>query len=200
MGFFPTPLQHMSRLGEALGHDALKAGADTVVTAGGLQSNLCSLTAAACAKAGLRCVLVHNDLRPAELHGNMLLSHLFGAEPGHPFHVHVISVEYRRAELHRRISALLAGISDLTGLKPTVDPHEVMTIHDTYLGDGYGVPTPESLEAASLLSRTEGLFTENVYTSKTLAGLIGLIRDGTIHPSEAACFVHTGGMAALFAQ
>ena len=109
LGFFPTPLQHLPRLGEMLGHDALyikrddltglslggnktrsleyllgdavHLGADTVVTAGGLQSNLCSLTAAACAKVGLKCVLVHNDLRPETLHGNMLVSHLFGAEP-----------------------------------------------------------------------------------------------------------------------
>ena len=118
----------------------------------------------------------------------------------HPFHVHVISVEYNYAELRRRMSGLLAGIGELTGLVPPVDPADVMTIHDEFLGGGYAIPTPESADALRLLSRTEGIFTENVYTSKTLAGLIGLVRSGAIPKSEAACFIHTGGMAALFAQ
>ncbi|MEX0974220.1 MAG: pyridoxal-phosphate dependent enzyme [Bacillota bacterium] len=314
LGFFPTPLQHLPRLGRLLRHnslyikrddlaglslggnkirsleyllgDALRTGADTLVTAGGLQSNLCSLTAAACAKVGLRCILVHNDLPPDELSGNMLLSYLFGAKPvfigkvteeeravamegvaervraeggrpyvigngastpmgalgylnaaselalqagalgiplrhvvivgamggtasgfafgtallEHPFHVHVVSVEYLREELRRRMSALFSGIRELTHLEPRLDPWDVATIHDEYLGGGYGVPTVDSRDALHLLPRTEGIFIENVYTSKTLAGLLGLVKDGTIPRDEPACLIHTGGMAALFAQ
>lgn len=73
LGIWPTPLQRMGRIGQQLNHhnlfikrddltglgqggnktrslefllgDARKRGADVILTAGGLQSNLCSLTA-----------------------------------------------------------------------------------------------------------------------------------------------------------
>lgn len=314
LGRFPTPLQRLPRLGGLLGHDdlfvkrddltglslggnkvrslefllgdAVRSGADSVVTAGGLQSNLCSLTAAACAKVGLRCVLVHNDAPPSTPDGNMLLSRLFGAESvfignrsereraaaveetagdlrsrgarpyvirngastplgalgylraalelhfqarnmgirlrhavivgamggtasgfvygtsllEEPFRVHVVSVEYPAEELRRRMSALFLGIRQLTGLWRGRDPWSVATIHDRYLGGGYAVPTEESAAALRLLPRLEGILLENVYTSKTVAGMIGLVRNGVIPAGEAACVIHTGGMAALFAQ
>jgi 1-aminocyclopropane-1-carboxylate deaminase/D-cysteine desulfhydrase-like pyridoxal-dependent ACC family enzyme len=60
--------------------DALAQHADTIIAAGGLQSNLCRLTAAAAAKLGLRCILVHNAQQPDFLQGNMLLNHLTGAQ------------------------------------------------------------------------------------------------------------------------
>ena len=40
--------------------DALNAGADTLITSGGIQSNHARVTAAAAAKLGLRCILVVN--------------------------------------------------------------------------------------------------------------------------------------------
>lgn len=60
--------------------EALAQGADVVVAAGPVQSNLCTLTAAACAKRGLRCILVHNGEEPPRREGNVLLNHLLGAE------------------------------------------------------------------------------------------------------------------------
>ncbi len=107
LGLWPTPIHKLDRLGEDIGHsnlyikrddlsglglggnktrslefllgDAVDKGADVIITAGGLQSNLCALTAAACCKIGVDCILVHNDEEPALLQGNMLLNHLFGA-------------------------------------------------------------------------------------------------------------------------
>jgi 1-aminocyclopropane-1-carboxylate deaminase/D-cysteine desulfhydrase-like pyridoxal-dependent ACC family enzyme len=58
---------------------ALAAGATDVVTVGRAQSNHCRLTAAACAKAGLRVHLVMSGDRPPRSTGNLLLSELFGA-------------------------------------------------------------------------------------------------------------------------
>jgi D-cysteine desulfhydrase family pyridoxal phosphate-dependent enzyme len=60
--------------------DAIDQGCDTVVTTGGQQSNFCRMTAAACAKLGLRCILVLGGEKPAEPTGNVLLDELFGAE------------------------------------------------------------------------------------------------------------------------
>ena len=60
--------------------DAIQAGADTLITSGGVQSNHARVTAAAAAKLGLRCVLVVNGTRPDRLTGNALLDQLLGAE------------------------------------------------------------------------------------------------------------------------
>jgi D-cysteine desulfhydrase family pyridoxal phosphate-dependent enzyme len=59
---------------------AVADGADTLITAGGVQSNHARATAAAAAKLGLRAVLVANGEAPAKLTANALLDHLLGAE------------------------------------------------------------------------------------------------------------------------
>ena len=59
---------------------AVADGADTLITAGGVQSNHARATAAAAAKLGLRAVLVANGEPPARLTGNALLDELLGAE------------------------------------------------------------------------------------------------------------------------
>ncbi|HEY3148106.1 MAG TPA: D-cysteine desulfhydrase family protein [Dongiaceae bacterium] len=70
---------------EFLVGDALKSGADTLVTVGALQSNHTRQTAAASARASLRCALLHcawtEDAGPHYRQvGNLLLSSLMGAE------------------------------------------------------------------------------------------------------------------------
>ena len=64
---------------EFLVGQALEQGADTLVTAGAAQSNHCRQTAAAAAKAGLRCELLLNGPKPDLPNGNVLLDELFGA-------------------------------------------------------------------------------------------------------------------------
>jgi L-cysteate sulfo-lyase len=55
-------------------------GADTLVTAGGVQSNHARATAAAAAKLGMQAVLVVNGAPPDRLTANALLDQLLGAE------------------------------------------------------------------------------------------------------------------------
>jgi 1-aminocyclopropane-1-carboxylate deaminase/D-cysteine desulfhydrase-like pyridoxal-dependent ACC family enzyme len=57
--------------------EALALGATDIVTAGRQQSNHCRLTAAACAKAGLRAHLIVNGTPPEPETGNLLLDRLF---------------------------------------------------------------------------------------------------------------------------
>src|SRR4051794_39925700 len=61
--------------------DALKNGADTLVTHGGFQSNHCRATAAIGAKLGLKIRLILRSSEPnPPKDGNLFLDHLFGAE------------------------------------------------------------------------------------------------------------------------
>src|SRR4030088_455417 len=63
---------------EFLVGQALEQGADTLVTAGAAQSNHCRQTAAAAAKAGLKCELILDGKKPQSTNGNLLLDELLG--------------------------------------------------------------------------------------------------------------------------
>ncbi|MDW8325429.1 MAG: D-cysteine desulfhydrase family protein [Anaerolineales bacterium] len=107
LAHLPTPLEFLPRLSRELGvrlwvkrddltglagggnktrkleyllAEAQAQGADTLVTVGAVQSNHCRQTAAAAARAGLRCVLVLRGQPPAAVNGNLLLDRLLGAE------------------------------------------------------------------------------------------------------------------------
>jgi 1-aminocyclopropane-1-carboxylate deaminase/D-cysteine desulfhydrase-like pyridoxal-dependent ACC family enzyme len=120
----PTPIEPMPRLGAALGgggpqllikrDDAIAfgfggnkvrklalvaalaraEGADTLITAGGVQSNHARATAAVAAKLGMRAVLVANGTPPDTPTANALLDRLLGAEV-----VHVASREARAPKM-----------------------------------------------------------------------------------------------------
>ena len=55
------------------------------------------------------------------------------------------------------------------------------------------------LEATVLLARSEGILVDPVYTGKAMAGLIGLVRGDFFGAHENVIFLHTGGVAAMFA-
>ena len=69
---------------------------------------------------------------------------------------------------------------------------------DSFVGDRYGIPTPEGLAALRLLAQKEGILTDPVYSSKALAALVAHIRGGALPAQEPVVFVHTGGAPAIF--
>ncbi|MGD9139824.1 MAG: pyridoxal-phosphate dependent enzyme, partial [Desulfobacterales bacterium] len=77
-------------------------------------------------------------------------------------------------------------------------PEEIHN-EDGYVGEGYGVMTPECRQAIKLVAQTEGIILDPVYSSKAMAGLIDHIRRKTISEKETVVFLHTGGTPALFA-
>lgn len=109
LGHYPTPVEELGRLRARLGipqtllikrddaipfgfggnkvrklqfvaAEALAAGADTLITTGGVQSNHARATAATAVRLGLGCVLVLNGQRPARATGNLLIDEMLGAE------------------------------------------------------------------------------------------------------------------------
>lgn len=142
---YATPIERLERLSRALGGpdiymkrddllgladggnktrklefllaDALKKGADTLITCGAVQSNHCRLTAAAAAKEGLKCHLVLEERVPnsydKDAGGNNLLFHLLGVEG-----LHVVDGgSDMMAEMLR-----LAAVLESKGKKPYVIP------------------------------------------------------------------------------
>ncbi|HCY85522.1 MAG TPA: D-cysteine desulfhydrase family protein [Desulfobacteraceae bacterium] len=96
---------------EFLVGEALAQGKDTLVTAGGIQSNHCRLTAAAAARAGLSCHLVLNGDPPETPNGNLLLDRILGAQ------LHYCHRKDRDTTLYRVAKAL-----EQKGSKPYVIP------------------------------------------------------------------------------
>ena len=65
------------------------------------------------------------------------------------------------------------------------------------MGEGYGVPTPASREATTIVARREGIVLDPVYTAKAMAGLLRRIRAGEFTRDQTVLFWHTGGQTAI---
>jgi L-cysteate sulfo-lyase len=313
LAHLPTPLEPLERLSRELGGpkiwvkrddstglagggnktrklefllaDALEGGADTVMTAGAVQSNHARQTAAACARFGLRCELFLEEAAPGRGEsyghsGNVLLDRILGAKvhilPGssdgetameeraealrgegrRPYTIPVggsngvgalgyvecarelfaqadgmglqIDAVVHASASHGTQAGLAVGLSvigagaRLIGVgvsgssqraRANVERIAAATcerlgsrvrfaeieVDDRFVGEGYGIPTPEGLAAIRLLARLEGLLLDPVYTGKAVAGLVAMIREGRFGPDENIVFLHTGGWPALFA-
>lgn len=75
---------------------------------------------------------------------------------------------------------------------------EDMIVFDSYIGEGYAVPTEKGLQAIQTLSETESVFLDHIYTGKGMSGLIDLIDKNYFKETDHVMFVHTGGGPALF--
>ncbi len=138
----PTPLQPLRRLSQATGAelwvkrddltglglsgnkvrklefllaDAVRKGADTVITCGGLQSNHARATAVAARQLGLQPVLLLRGEMPEVPDSNLLLDGLLGAE------VHLCTPEQYREARGERMEALAADVRSRGG-RPYVVP------------------------------------------------------------------------------
>ena len=69
---------------------------------------------------------------------------------------------------------------------------------DGVLAPGYGRIADTIRDAISLMYRTEGILLDPVYSAKTFAGLLGLLKEERIIPGQKVLMLHTGGLAAVF--
>ena len=108
-----------------------------------------------------------------------------------------IGVNAPEDEQEEKVFNLACETAEYIGQPGCVAREDVVANCD-YVGDGYGVPTDSMNEAVLMLARSEGLLFDPVYSGKALAGMIDLIRNGTLGRDNIV-FLHTGGAAALFA-
>ncbi len=193
LGHYPTPLEELPRLRQALGDmaprllvkrddsisfafggnkvrklemvlpDAIAKGADTLVTIGGVHSNHVRVTASAAARTGLGCVVILNGARPRRPSGNALLDELAGA-----------TVHYVKAR-EERVPRMRAVMDDLT--RAGRRPYEVPLGASTPLGAlGYALAVVELVEQgarpdAIVLSSSSGGTLAGVVAGVELCGL-----------------------------
>ena len=316
IGYYPTPLEEMTRLGEALGGgprlfikrddytgagfggnkvrkldymlaQAVADAAKVVITIGGEKSNHARVTAAMCARLGLRCILVLNraatassasyfkpaslvvdEMVGAEIHlvdsreerrsrATEIAAHLreqgkrvmeiplgasvplgalgfaramqevmtqfteIGARPTHIFHssssggtqagllvglqlfaeedINIIGVspDDPAAAITASVAEIVNGIHQLLETDLRISAAQVQVL-DQYIGEGYGIQTPEGIAAAKLLAAREGIILDPTYTAKAFAALLDWINTGKLTAEDTVLFWHTGGQLALF--
>jgi 1-aminocyclopropane-1-carboxylate deaminase/D-cysteine desulfhydrase-like pyridoxal-dependent ACC family enzyme len=111
-----------------------------------------------------------------------------------------VSADEPAAALEPVVRGLLDGMAERLGARPaSLTGDSAIEIDDRFAGSGYGVPTPESIEATELVARREGIVLDPVYTAKAMAGLIARIRGGDFAPAQQVLFWHTGGVPGYFA-
>jgi D-cysteine desulfhydrase family pyridoxal phosphate-dependent enzyme len=91
------------------------------------------------------------------------------------------------------------GAAEMIGTRVRVTEPDLFT-DQHYIGPGYGIATPECVEAIRLVAQTEGILLDPTYTAKAMACVIDHARRGVLDPSSTIAFLHTGGVPALFAH
>jgi len=79
----------------------------------------------------------------------------------------------------------------------SIDKDNVI-VDDSFIGEKYGVITPDCAKAVNLFARKEGILLDYVYTGKAAAGLINYSRRGIFTERNNVLFIHTGGNIHLF--
>ena len=116
---------------------------------------------------------------------------------GAPTRILGVSADDPAASIEDIVRNLVAAIGEQVGVAELA--RDETEVDDTFVGGGYGVPTPESTAALELTARTEGLLLDPVYTAKAMAALIAYVRRGAFSADQTVLFWHTGGIPALFA-
>lgn len=116
-----------------------------------------------------------------------------------PYRVYGVAVSGGETEKMARAKRIGNEAAARLDLPERIDDADLVT-SQAQIGGGYGISTPDSLAAITLLARSEAILLDPCYTAKAMAGLIDDIRTGAIAPAETVVFLHTGGVPALFTQ
>lgn len=123
--------------------------------------------------------------------GLTLGAHLLGCTYA-LYGVAVSAGEPEKIERARRVAGEAAA---LLGADASVRDARYFT-DQGFIGSGYGLPTPEGIEALLLAGRSEALVLDLTYTAKAMAALVAHVRSGELTPDDTVVFLHTGGSPA----
>ena len=96
-----------------------------------------------------------------------------------------------------RVQKAANNAASILNLEVSIDNNDVRNT-DAFVGQGYGILTPECVEAIRLVAQTEGIFLDPVYSGKAMAGLIDHVERGELTSDDTVIFLHTGGTPQLF--
>ncbi len=127
-------------------------------------------------------------------HGGLLTGIALSGIPAQVFGVCVRRDSDKQRE---RMTVVLQKLAELLGIDPEF-LLERIEVWDGALAPGYGQIGPKTQSALEKMAQTEGVFLDPVYSAKTFAGLLDLVRGGEIKSGQKVVMIHTGGLPALF--
>lgn len=131
----------------------------------------------------------------AGTHAGMVVG-MVGASSNIP--VSGVNVSRKKDVQEEIVYKLALATAEKLGIHSAIDRKEFVCF-DQYVGPGYSIPTDAMVEAVKLFAQTESILLDPVYSGKTAAGLIDLIRKDHFAPGTKVLFLHTGGSPALYA-
>jgi len=115
-----------------------------------------------------------------------------------PFQITGANIGFKKEGIAYTVVGMANETAKLLDMDLTLTPDQI-TIYDNSMGDGYGVPTVQCIEAIKLVAQTEWIILGPVYTGKTMSGLIDLVQRGRFTSKDTIIFMHTGGAPGVFA-
>ena len=108
-----------------------------------------------------------------------------------------ISVRAAKETQESNVYKLACKTAEKLNCSGIVERKDVIA-NDEYVGEGYGIPNADHVEAIKMFANLEGILLDPVYSAKGAAGLIDLVQKGYFKKEQKIVFVHTGGSVALF--
>jgi D-cysteine desulfhydrase family pyridoxal phosphate-dependent enzyme len=115
------------------------------------------------------------------------------------YRVYGVAVSAGEPEKIERAKRIANEAATRLQLPERLDREDLFT-DQGFIGEGYGIPTREGLEAIALFARYEAIVLDPCYTSKGAAAMIAHVRSGEVRPDETIVFLHTGGVPAIFTE
>lgn len=110
-----------------------------------------------------------------------------------------VSADATVEELTPAVLGLARAALEAAGVSGDTLDADAVFVDDTFVGEGYGIPSAASRETALLAARSEGLLVDHTYTAKALAAVVAGVRAGRFGRDDTVLFWHTGGQVGLFA-
>ncbi len=101
-------------------------------------------------------------------------------------------------EVSRQVAALATEAASLLDLDIRFTSADA-PVHGGFIGEGYGIPSPEGATAIRVASKSAGLLLDPTYTGKAMAGYLDGLARGRFDRYKTVVFIHTGGEPAFFA-
>lgn len=76
-------------------------------------------------------------------------------------------------------------------------PDEAVILDERFHAGVYGIPDDTTTEAMKIAARTDALITDPVYEGKSMAGMIQMVKEGSIAAGSNVLYAHLGGQPAL---
>lgn len=103
------------------------------------------------------------------------------------------------AEYTEKIITIANGALEYIGADEKTDA-SLFVLDPDYYAPGYEIPSHETNEDIRYLAKSEGLFSDTVYSGKGFHGMMEYIRSGRVEKGSTVIFMHTGGTTALFSE